>query len=73
MVVENDPAKGRALVSEAMLRAGIAGTTAELIARLEALVVLGVDHISLGPPLGPDILEAVALIGRNVIPHFRKG
>jgi 5,10-methylenetetrahydromethanopterin reductase len=73
MVVENDPAKARALVTEAMLRSGIAGTPAALIARLEALVALGVDHISLGPPLGPDILEAISLIGRDVIPHFRKG
>lgn len=72
IVVENDPAKARALVNEAMLRTGIAGNPAALIERLEQLVALGVDHISLGPPLGPDIVEAIALIGRDVIPHFAK-
>jgi 5,10-methylenetetrahydromethanopterin reductase len=73
VAMENDPVKARALVTEAMLRIGIVGTTADLIRRLEKLTALGVQHISLGPPLGPDILEAVALIGRDVIPYFRQG
>ena len=53
-----------------MLRIGIAGTTAVLIERLDALVSLGVRHISFGPPLGPDISAAIEAIGSVVIPHF---
>jgi hypothetical protein len=29
--------------------------------------------LSFGPPLGPDPVEAIQLIGREIIPHFRGG
>jgi 5,10-methylenetetrahydromethanopterin reductase len=54
-----------------MLRIGIVGTPRDLIERLEHLVSMGVRHLSLGPPLGPDPLAAIEAIGRDVIPHFR--
>ncbi len=68
---ENDMPKARAMVTAPMMRIGIAGTSRDLIARLEALVDLGVRHISFGPPVGPDIAEAITVIGRDVIPYFR--
>ena len=71
-MVEGDMAKARALVTPAMLKIGIVGTSADLIERLEQLVALGVQHLSLGPPLGPNPLEAVQMVGRDVIPHFRR-
>ncbi|GAB4508674.1 MAG: 5,10-methylenetetrahydromethanopterin reductase [Anaerolineae bacterium] len=73
VMVENDMAMAKSLVTPAMLRIGIAGNTHDLIERLEGLVAMGVNHISFGPPLGPDVMEAVIAIGRDVIPHFRKG
>jgi len=73
IMVERDLDKAKGLVTLAMLRIGIVGTTQELIARLESLVALGVRHLSFGPPLGTDPLEAVRAIGRDVIPHFRTG
>ena len=73
MMGERDPAKARALVTDAMLAIGVAGTPRDLIARLEGLHARGVRHLSLGPPLGPDPLAAVEAIGREVIPHFRAG
>lgn len=71
MMVENDAQKAKSLVTEAMLKIGIAGTTADLTARLEKLVEMGVRHISLGPPLGPDPLKAIEIIGREVLPKFK--
>lgn len=71
IMVENDVAKAKALVTEPMLAIGIVGTPADLIRRLETLVGMGVQHLSLGPPLGPDPLAAVQAIGREVIPYFR--
>lgn len=71
-MVENDLPRAMGMVTPAMLRIGIAGTARDLIARLEGLVALGVRHLSLGPPLGPKPLEAIAVVGREVIPHFRK-
>lgn len=72
MMVNNDVKSAKALVTEQMLQIGIVGTSQDLIVRLEKLVSLGVEHISLGPPLGPDPLETIKVVGREVIPHFRK-
>ncbi|MFQ3534995.1 MAG: LLM class flavin-dependent oxidoreductase [Aggregatilineales bacterium] len=69
---EGDLKKAASLVTAPMLRIGIVGGAKELIERLEGLVALGVRHLSLGPPLGPDPYEAIALIGREVIPHFAR-
>jgi len=69
---ENDVEKAKSLVTDQMLKIGIAGNTHDLIARLESLVGIGVNHISIGPPIGPDLMSAVQAIGRDVIPHFRK-
>ncbi len=71
VMVERDMEKAKRLVTPSMLRIGIAGTTGDLIARLEQLVELGVRHLSFGPPLGPDPLAAIQSIGRDVIAHFR--
>jgi hypothetical protein len=32
--------------------------------------MFGVRHLSLGLPLGDDPYRAIALIGREIIPHF---
>ena len=73
IMVERDTPKAMKLVTPAMLKIGIAGTTHDLIERMEHLVDLGVRHLSFGPPLGPDPLAAIQAIGRDVIPHFRRG
>jgi 5,10-methylenetetrahydromethanopterin reductase len=54
-----------------MLRIGIVGTARDVIAGLEGLVALGATHLSFGPPLGPDPLAALGMLGREVLPHFR--
>jgi len=71
LMVERDPERARSLVDERMLRIGVVGTPRDLIPRLEALVALGVRHLSFGPPLGPDPAAAIETLGREVIPHFR--
>ncbi len=70
MMVERDEEKAIDLVDERMLRIGIVGGPADLIARLEPLVAAGATHLSFGPPLGPDRLAAIQLLGA-VIRHFR--
>lgn len=71
VVLENDLARGSALVSADMLRIGVVGTPRQLIQRLEDLVNMGARHLSFGPPLGPEPLKAIELIGREVLPWFR--
>jgi 5,10-methylenetetrahydromethanopterin reductase len=69
MMVERDEEKAIALVDERMLRIGIVGDAHDVIARLEPLVAAGATHLSFGPPLGPDPLAAIALLG-EVVQHF---
>ena len=71
MMVERDEEKAIALVDERMLRIGVVGGSQDVIERLEPLVAAGARHLSFGPPLGPDPLEAVRLLGR-VVGHFRR-
>ena len=70
MMVERDEEKAIALVDERMLRIGIVGGAEDVIARLQPLVAAGVRHLSFGPPLGPDPLQAIRLLGA-AIQHLR--
>jgi 5,10-methylenetetrahydromethanopterin reductase len=70
VIVERNIEKAKKLVTDDMLRIGIAGTPEMIIERLEKLVLMGVRHMSFGPPLGSDILEAVRLLGTKVLPYF---
>lgn len=72
MITERDVEKAVGLVDERMLRIGVVGDPKDVISQLEPLVAAGVRHLSFGPPLGPDPLGAVALLGREVLPHFRR-
>lgn len=71
LVAERDEAKATGMVDDRMLAIGVVGRAEDLIARLEPLVAAGVRHLSFGPPLGPDPLRAVELLGQYVLPHFR--
>lgn len=70
LTVEQDEEKAVALVDDRMLALGVVGSAEDVIARLEPLVAAGVTHLSLGPPLGPDPLAAIELLGKRVLPHF---
>jgi 5,10-methylenetetrahydromethanopterin reductase len=69
---DGDANRAAQMVTPQMLKIGVVGTTHDLIARLEPLVDMGANHLSFGPPLGVDPLEAIHLLGRDVIPYFRK-
>ncbi len=69
IMVERDEEKAIGLVDDRMLRIGVVGGAAEVIERLEPLVAAGVQHLSFGPPLGPNRLEAVRILG-HVVRHF---
>jgi 5,10-methylenetetrahydromethanopterin reductase len=69
--IERNEAKAVAMVDELMMRIGVVGRPSDVIARLEPLVAAGAHHLSFGPPLGPNPLEAVSLLG-EVINYFRR-
>ena len=59
------------LVTDDMLEIGVVGDASKIIERLEPLVADGAAHLSFGPPLGPDLDEALDILG-EVVRHFRK-
>jgi len=71
LMAERDEPKALALVDERMLAIGVVGDAQDVIARIEPLARAGARHISFGPPLGPDPLAAVQLLGRAVLPYVR--
>lgn len=71
-IVERNTEKAVSLVDDRMLAIGVVGTDADVIRRLEPLMTAGVTHLSFGPPLGPDPLAAVELLGTKVLPYFRR-
>jgi 5,10-methylenetetrahydromethanopterin reductase len=70
MMVARDEERALSLVNARMLRIGVVGAPQDVIARLEPLVAAGAHHLSFGPPLGPDPLAAISLLGA-VVRHFR--
>jgi 5,10-methylenetetrahydromethanopterin reductase len=60
-----------ALIDDRMLSLGIAGSADDVVRRCRALQALGADHLSFGPPLGPDPLAAVRVLGSEVLPALR--
>jgi 5,10-methylenetetrahydromethanopterin reductase len=68
---QDDPARAATLVPPELLRLGVAGDARALTRRLEGLAAMGARHLSFGPPLGPEPLEAIRILGREVLPHFK--
>lgn len=57
-------------VSERYIRAfSVSGTPGEVIEQIESLADLGVEHILFSEP-GPNLKEALTLLGEKVLPHF---
>lgn len=71
MMVERNVTRAVSLVDERMLRIGVVGGAADVMARLAPLTAAGARHLSFGPPLGPDRLAAVRLLG-EVIQRLRQ-
>jgi 5,10-methylenetetrahydromethanopterin reductase len=71
LMVERDEQRACALVDERMLAIGVVGEAPDVITRLEPLVQAGIRHLSFGPPLGPEPLQALRMLGRDVLPHFQ--
>ena len=65
------PTRGSAaaqLIDDRMLSLGVAGDVADVLARCRVLRRLGAHHLSFGPPLGPDPVAAIRLLGDHVLP-----
>jgi 5,10-methylenetetrahydromethanopterin reductase len=68
ITVERDLDRACSMVDDRMLKIGLAGSPSALVDRLRPLIAAGAQHISFGPPLGPDPVRAVERLGREVLP-----
>lgn len=59
-------------ITAQMLSLGISGDPDVVIERCRELQRRGASHLSFGPPLGPDPVAAIELLGRRVLPHLRR-
>ena len=67
-----DFARGASHVSDlAVAKCSVSGTPDEVIPQIEAMAAAGVTHVAFGHCLGPDFNEALDLLGKEVLPHFR--
>jgi 5,10-methylenetetrahydromethanopterin reductase len=72
-VLERDGLDAAArLIDERMLALGITGSVAQVVERCESLRAMGATHLSFGPPLGPDVREAVDVLGTEVLPALAR-
>jgi 5,10-methylenetetrahydromethanopterin reductase len=65
--------RARGLMTDEMARIAVYGSPDDCITRIEKLVDKGLEHIRFGPPLGPDPVKTIHLIGEEIIPYFRDG
>lgn len=70
----SDEEAAREYVSDQMIKDfSISGTPDDWIKQLETYEAVGQTQLVMGVPYGPDIREAIRLVGKEVIPSFRKG
>jgi 5,10-methylenetetrahydromethanopterin reductase len=62
----------RAIPDALLRRFAFAGTPADVIAHVEALLDAGATRVDFGSPHGLDPVDGVELIGTQVLPYFRR-
>lgn len=72
VVLEEGLDAGARAVTGAMLTLGIWGGPDDVLEQIATLVEHGVEHISFGPPMGPDLNNALRVFGTKVFPEARR-
>lgn len=64
--------RGARCISDlSVAKCSVTGTPEEVIDQIEEMAEAGVNHVAFGHCLGPDFDEALKLLGRKVLPHFK--
>ena len=70
--VSGDFERGASYVSDlSVSKCSVTGTPEDVIQQIEKMVEAGVNHVAFGHCLGPDFDEAIDLLGKEVLPHFK--
>ncbi|MBH0009562.1 LLM class flavin-dependent oxidoreductase [Salinibacterium sp. SWN1162] len=68
---DGDIEKAISGITPQMLRLGISGDPDSVVSRCQEIKAAGVSHLSFGPPLGADPVNAIELIGSEILPRLR--
>lgn len=71
-ISKRDYEGARNLMTSEMADLAIYGTPDDCINRIEKLIDKGLRHIRFGPPLGPDPVSTIQIIGKEIIPYFKE-
>lgn len=64
--------EGASFISDlSVAKCSVTGTAKDVIEQIEAMVDAGVTHVAFGHCLGPNFDEALDLLGKEVLPHFK--
>lgn len=64
--------KGASYISDlSVAKCSVTGTANDVIEQIEEMVDAGVTHVAFGHCLGPNFDEALDLLGKEVLPHFK--
>lgn len=63
---------GARAVTPSMLTLGVAGGPDDVLEQIATLAEQGVEHLSFGPPMGPDLGDALHVLGTKVFPEARR-
>ena len=64
--------KGAGYISDlSVAKCSVTGTAMDVIEQIEEMVDAGVTHVAFGHCLGPNFDEALDLLGKEVLPHFK--
>jgi len=70
--VSGDFEQGASYVSDlSVSKCSVTGTPEDVIQQIEKMAEAGVNHVAFGHCLGPDFDEAIDLLGKEVLPHFK--
>lgn len=70
LIGKQDYERARSAVTPDMLRLGLSGDPGMIIEQIEEVRAAGISQVNLGGPIGPDVAEAINLLGTKVLPHF---
>ncbi len=64
--------KGASYISDlSVAKCSVTGTANDVIEQIEEMVDAGVTHVAFGHCLGPNFDEALDILGKQVLPHFK--
>lgn len=64
--------KGASYISDlSVAKCSVTGTANDVIEQIEEMVDAGVTHVAFGHCLGPNFDEALDILGKEVLPHFK--